>query len=101
MKASQRRVQNGRKREVKHGIKRLQKLMNNISNAQTALKLVFSEIPHVEAVILVLGGSPARPQHVYELYFSHGQDTLFDACDFTKTKAIEGISRKVCHLSSI
>ncbi|KAL7582186.1 hypothetical protein Lser_V15G41691 [Lactuca serriola] len=94
MKASQRRVQNGRKREVKHGIKRLQKLMNNISNAQTALKLVFSEIPHVEAVILVLGGSPARPQHVYELCFSHGQDTLSDACDFTKTKAAEGISRK-------
>ncbi|CAI9272607.1 unnamed protein product [Lactuca saligna] len=41
-----------------------------------------------------VGGSPARPQHVYELCFSHGQDTLFDACDFTKTKAVEGISRK-------
>ncbi|KAL4558781.1 hypothetical protein LXL04_036983 [Taraxacum kok-saghyz] len=94
MKASQRRVQNGRKREVKHGIKKLQKLMNNIHNTQTALKLVFTEIPDVQAVILILGGSPTRPQHIYELYFSHGQKTPSDACDFTKTKTAEGVSRK-------
>ncbi|KAI3749371.1 hypothetical protein L2E82_19981 [Cichorium intybus] len=94
LKASQRRVQNGRKREVKHGIKRLEKLMNNIGNTQTALKQVFNEIPDVEAVILILGGSPARSQHVYELFFSHGQNTLSNACDFIKTKAAEGISRK-------
>ncbi|KAI3760091.1 hypothetical protein L1987_50481 [Smallanthus sonchifolius] len=95
MKASQRRVQMGRKREVKHVIRRLEKLMKTIANTQTALQLAFSEIPHIEAVILALGASPVRPRHVYELCFSHGKDVVSDACDFTKTRVAEGISRKV------
>ncbi|XP_076890510.1 uncharacterized protein LOC143541621 [Bidens hawaiensis] len=94
MKASQRGVQMGRKREVKYVIKRLEKLMKTVANTQTALQLAFSEIPHVESVILVLGASPVRPRHVYELCFSHGKD-VSEACDFTKTRVAEVISRKV------
>ncbi|KAL8262110.1 hypothetical protein R6Q59_026159 [Mikania micrantha] len=95
MKASQRRLQLGRKREVKHNIRKLDKLMKSIASTQNALQLVFREIPHVEAVIVVLGASPVRPRHVYELCFSHGKDAISDACDFTKTRVAEGISRKV------
>ncbi|MFS7965512.1 hypothetical protein Hanom_Chr09g00763171 [Helianthus anomalus] len=47
MKASQRRIQMGRKRQVKHVIRRLEKLMKTVADA---LQLVFSDIPHVEAV---------------------------------------------------
>ncbi|XP_071741319.1 uncharacterized protein [Rutidosis leptorrhynchoides] len=95
MKASQRRVEMGRKRQVKHGIRRLEKLMKTVASTQSALQMIFSEIPHVEAVVLVLGASPIRPRHVYELCFSHGQNVVSDACDFTRSKAAEGISRKV------
>lgn len=95
MKASQRRVELGRKRQVKHGIRRLEKLMNTVASTKSALQLVFSEVPHVEAVILVLGASPVRPRHVYEMCFSHGQNVVSDACDFTRSRAAEGISRKV------
>ncbi|KAK9067627.1 hypothetical protein SSX86_011738 [Deinandra increscens subsp. villosa] len=95
MKASQRRVQMGRKREVKHVIRRHEKLMKTVANIQTALQLVFSEIPHAEAVIVVLGASPLRPRHVYELCFSHRKDVISGVCDFTKTRVAEGISRKV------
>nr|XP_043637552.1 uncharacterized protein LOC122608514 [Erigeron canadensis] len=95
MRAAQRRIQMARKRQVKHGIRTLEKLMKCVANTQTALQMVFSEIPSVEAVILVLGASPNRPRHVYELCFSHGKDDVSNGCDFTKTRAAEGISRKV------
>nr|GFA11987.1 hypothetical protein [Tanacetum cinerariifolium] len=95
LKGSERRIQMGRKREVKHGIKRLEKLMKTVANTQTALQLLFSEMPHVEAVILILGGSPGRPRHVYEVSFSHGQGVRSDPSDFTRTRVAEGISRKV------
>ncbi|KAI3678935.1 hypothetical protein L6452_38239 [Arctium lappa] len=98
MKASQRRVQNGRKREVKHGIKRFEKLMKTVSNIQTALQVAFSEMPHIETVILVFGGSPVRSRHVYELCFSHGHGVLSEACDFTRTRAADAISRKVIRI---
>ncbi|KAJ9543230.1 hypothetical protein OSB04_022937, partial [Centaurea solstitialis] len=91
IKAAQRRVQNGRKREVKHGIKRFEKLMKTVASIQTALQLVFSEMPHIETVIL---GSPIRARHVYELCFSHGHDALSEGCDFTRTRAADAISRK-------
>ncbi|KAF5785082.1 hypothetical protein HanXRQr2_Chr10g0424391 [Helianthus annuus] len=94
MKASQRRIQMGRKRQVKHVIRRLEKLMKTVADTQTALQLVFSDIPHVEAVILVLGASPVRPRRVYEFCFSHGKD-VSDACDFTKTRVAEAFSKKV------
>ncbi|XP_050263731.1 uncharacterized protein LOC126707990 isoform X2 [Quercus robur] len=84
----------GRMREVKHGIKRLEKLMNMVSNLQNALKLMMSEIPNVQGVILVLGATPIRPQHVYELCFSHGKVVGSGETDFTKSKVAQGLSRK-------
>ncbi|KAL4603005.1 hypothetical protein ACB092_10G094600 [Castanea dentata] len=90
----ERRKLTGRMREVKHGIKKLEKLMNTVSNLQTALKLMMSEIPNVQGVILVLGASPIRPQHVYELCFSHGKVVGSGEVYFTKSKLAEGLSRK-------
>ncbi|GKA52136.1 hypothetical protein Tco_0745332 [Tanacetum coccineum] len=60
--------------------------MKTVANTQTALQLLFSEMPHVEAVILILGGSPGRPRHVYEVSFSHGQGVRIDPSDFTRTR---------------
>ncbi|XP_012092258.1 uncharacterized protein LOC105650003 isoform X2 [Jatropha curcas] len=93
-KASIRRKHNSRKREVKSGIKRLEKLMNTLNGLESALQLIISEIPSLESFILILGASPLRPQHVYELWFSHGKVVLRGANDFTKSKAAEGLSRK-------
>ncbi|PWA74618.1 hypothetical protein CTI12_AA249350 [Artemisia annua] len=101
MKGSERRIHMGRKREVKHGIKRLEKLMKTVASTQTALQLLFSEMPHVEAVILILGGSPGRPRHVYEVAFSHGPGVRSDPSDFTRTRVAEGISRKVLYRCSL
>ncbi|KAK1399018.1 Melanoma inhibitory activity protein [Heracleum sosnowskyi] len=94
MKASLRRVHAGKKREVRMGIKKFEKLMKNVSNIQSALQLVISEIPDIKEVILVLGSSSVRPQHVYELCFSHGKVASGSDCDFLKTRAAEGLSRK-------
>ncbi|KAF2325164.1 hypothetical protein GH714_024773 [Hevea brasiliensis] len=88
-----RRKHMGRMREVKGGIRRLEKLMNSVSALESALQLMISEIPRLESFILVLGASPIRPQHVYELCFSRGKTVLRDASDFTKSRAAEGLSR--------
>ncbi|PIN25846.1 hypothetical protein CDL12_01398 [Handroanthus impetiginosus] len=88
---SMRRKQAARKREVKMGIRRLEKLMNCVSNLKTALQLMISEVPHVEKISLVLGPSPLRPLHVYELSFSH-QRTV--SGDFNRSKVAETLSRK-------
>ncbi|KAL7172354.1 hypothetical protein ACSBR2_031945 [Camellia fascicularis] len=72
-KASFRRKHAGRMREVKQGIRRLEKVMTTISSLRTALQLMISEIPDINRVILVLGASPIRPQHVYEVCFLHGK----------------------------
>lgn len=82
-------------REVKRGIRRLDKMMKTVSNIQTALQMVISEIPNVQQVMLVLGPSPMRPQHVYEVCFLHGKVICGGAGGFTKTRAAEGLSRKV------
>ncbi|XP_021653865.2 uncharacterized protein LOC110645130 isoform X2 [Hevea brasiliensis] len=92
--ASVRRKHMGKIREVKGKIRRLEKLMYTVSGLESALKLIISEIPSLESFILVVGASPIRPQHVYELCFSRGKSILRDAIDFTKTKAAEGLSRK-------
>ncbi|KAL1816673.1 hypothetical protein ACET3Z_019247 [Daucus carota] len=94
MKASLRRVHAGRKREVRMGIRKFEKLMKNVSNIQSALQLVITEIPDIKGVILVLGTSSVRPQHVYELCFSHGKVASGSDCNFLKSKAAEGLSRK-------
>lgn len=95
VKPVSRRMNLSRKREIKHGIRRLDKLMSTVSSLQTALQLVISEIPNIQEVIFVLGASPLRPRHVYQLFFSHGKSVSRGEADFTKTKAAEGLSRKV------
>ncbi|KAE9463948.1 hypothetical protein C3L33_04097, partial [Rhododendron williamsianum] len=94
VKASMRRMHGGRMREVKRGIKRLEKMMKTVSSIRTALQLVICVIPNVQQVMLVLGPSPMRPQHVYEVCFAHGKVVCGRAGDFTKTRAAEGLSRK-------
>lgn len=96
--SSLRRKHMGRMREVKRGIRRLEKLMNAVSNLQTALKLMIGgEIANVREVVLVLGASPIRPLHVYRLCFSHGKVAVSvrGEVDFAKTRAADGLSRKV------
>lgn len=97
---SSRRRRIGRMREVRQGIKRMQKFMDAYSALQTALQLMLSEVPDIQRIILVLGASPIRPQYVYELRFSHGSVVPGGACNFIKNKAAEGLSRKVlqCYL---
>lgn len=82
-------------RDVKRGIRRLNKFMNTVCNLQNALKLVIGEFPRIQGVTLVLGASPIRPRHVYELCFSHGKAVARGGVDFTKSRAAEGLSRKV------
>ncbi|KAG8389359.1 hypothetical protein BUALT_Bualt02G0221100 [Buddleja alternifolia] len=88
---STRRKQAARKREVKMGIRRLEKLMKCITNLKTALQSMFAEVPNIEKISLVLGPSPLRPLHVYELCFPHGRAT---SGDFSRSKIAETLSRK-------
>lgn len=94
-KASLRRKRASEMREVKRGIRRLEKLMRAVSDFQNAIKLMICEIPNMQGAILVLGASPLRPQHVYELCFWHGESVPSNAHGFTKTKAAEVLSKKV------
>ncbi|XP_021897996.1 uncharacterized protein LOC110814747 [Carica papaya] len=93
-KVSVRRKHISRMREIKREIKRVEKLMNTVSSLQTALQLMVREIPNVQKVMLVLGGSPIRPRYVYELFFSHGEVVSSGSGDFSKSKAAEMLSRK-------
>lgn len=74
------------------GIRRLEKLINCVSNVKTALQLMIAEVPNVEKISLVLGPSPLRPLHIYELSFSHGRAVSGDFC---RSKIAETLSRKV------
>ncbi|KAJ7977418.1 F15k9.21, putative isoform 2 [Quillaja saponaria] len=94
VKASCRRKHTSKMRDINLGIRRFGKFMNTVSNLQTALKLMISQIPSIEEVILILGASPLRPLHVYKLCFSHGTAIFKDSDDFAKSKAAEGLSRK-------
>ncbi|EEF41717.1 conserved hypothetical protein [Ricinus communis] len=94
-KASTKRKHISRMREVRIGIKRFDKLISTITGLETALQLIISGIPGLESFILILGASPLRPQQVYELSFSHGNSLPGAHTDFAKTKAAEGLSRKV------
>ncbi|XP_022758203.1 uncharacterized protein LOC111305185 isoform X2 [Durio zibethinus] len=93
-KASLRQKHIGRMREVKQGIRRMEKFMSTISSLQTAFQLMISEIPNIHEVILVLGSNPIRPQHVYHMYFSHANPAPSAEADFMKGRTAEGLSRK-------
>lgn len=95
LKASLRRKHIGRMREVKQGIRKMEKFMSTISSLQSALQLLISQIPNIHEVILVLGTSPIRPQHVYQLCFSHANPAPSAEANFIKGKTAEWLSRKV------
>ncbi|KAL6500463.1 hypothetical protein OROHE_025829 [Orobanche hederae] len=92
---SVRRKEASRKREVKMGIRRLEKLMDCVYNLKTALRSVITEVPSVEKISLVLGPSPLRPLHIYELSFSHGRSF---SGDFSRSKIAETLSRKAIRM---
>ncbi|KAH7678756.1 Mad1/Cdc20-bound-Mad2 binding protein [Dioscorea alata] len=89
-----RRKRNWRKREVKRGIKRLEKLMNSVSSLISGFREAIDRVPEIQSVALILGGSLLRPRCVYELELSSGG---FDSCgarDCSKTKLAQALSRK-------
>ncbi|KAF6147437.1 hypothetical protein GIB67_022097 [Kingdonia uniflora] len=96
VKASTRRQQNGRMREVKNGIRRLEKLMTSFSKLQIAFQMMLNEVHCIQEVILVLGASPIHPQHVYELFFWNGKSFPENAAeDYTKSSRVaEALARK-------
>ncbi|KAJ8899388.1 hypothetical protein K2173_018362 [Erythroxylum novogranatense] len=98
LKASSRRKVVGRMREVNRGIRRLEKVVNTVSRVDAALQQIISEIPGIESVVIALGPTPARPQFVYELCFSHGNRIGNVIADFIKTRLAEGLSRKVIRM---
>ncbi|XP_027353136.1 uncharacterized protein LOC113863679 isoform X2 [Abrus precatorius] len=94
VKASFRRKHVSKMRDLKVGIKRLDKFMNSLLNIQTAIKIVINEVPSIDGVVLALGASPLRPQHIYVLNYSHEIAVSEVADDFARTKAVDGLSRK-------
>lgn len=68
--------------------------MTTISTLRSALQLLIREAPGVQRVVLILGGSPLRPQKAYELFFTHSVDVLRFEGDFSKNKATEALSKK-------
>jgi len=89
-----------RKREVKNEIKKLEKLMKTISSLRSALQLMIREAPGIQKVVLILGGSPLRPQNAYELLFTQRRDHVLGyEGDFAKSKAAEALSKKVYSFS--
>lgn len=95
VKPSFRRKHVSKMRDIKVGIKRLDKLMNSLLNLQTAFKIAIDEVPTIDGVVVALGASPLRPQHIYELNFSHSIGVSKGADDFARSKAAESLSRKV------
>ncbi|KAF3618182.1 putative preprotein translocase subunit SCY2, chloroplastic-like isoform X1 [Capsicum annuum] len=89
---SLRRTHASRKREVRMGIRRVDKLMNTISSFKTALQLMITEFPAIQRAVLILGPSPLRPIHVYELNFSC--DTAASGGHFTRNRVVEALSKK-------
>lgn len=94
VKASFRRMHVSRMREIKVGIKRLDKLMSSLSKLQTALKVIINECHNIDGVILALGGSSLRPQNVYVLEFPRRTGVANAEDDFARSKAAEALSRK-------
>ncbi|XP_068661141.1 uncharacterized protein [Aristolochia californica] len=94
IKATSRREHSARVRDVKQRISSLEKLMNNISDLLSAFEITLNEIPEVSAIVLMLGGSPLRPLHVYELSFSHGRYVLEKEMNSNNSRAADLLSKK-------
>ncbi|KAL6627887.1 hypothetical protein ACP70R_031613 [Stipagrostis hirtigluma subsp. patula] len=93
LKPSELRKYNTRKREVRRRIKNQQKLMNSISSLLSALQQALDEVPNIEGVVLILGGSLVRPLFVYDITISHGSFDSGSAKDGL-TKLAQSVSRK-------
>ncbi|KAL1359506.1 hypothetical protein HN51_004817 [Arachis hypogaea] len=93
-KTSFRRQQVSKMRDIKMGIRRMDKFMNTLLKVQTAIKVMISQVPTMEKLVLALGASPLRPLHIYVLNFSHGAARTTDSDDFGRNKLAEGLSRK-------
>ncbi|CAH9099655.1 unnamed protein product [Cuscuta epithymum] len=91
-KGSIRRKHASRKREVRVSIRKFEKFMKTISNLKTALQLMITAIPSIESVLLVLGSTPLRPLHVYELQFPCGGRVV--SGDFSRSRVAETLSKK-------
>ncbi|KAF9604594.1 hypothetical protein IFM89_008038 [Coptis chinensis] len=89
VKASSRRNQIGRMREVKQGLKRMEKLMNTLASLKASIQLMLNESHNIEGVMLVLGSSPIRPQQVYEMLFSHGSFVAEHTIDYNKKAKLQ------------
>lgn len=73
--------------------------MKTISSLRSALQLMIREAPGIQKVVLILGGSPLRPQKAYELLFTYSDYVMGYEGDFTKSKAAEALSKKVISYS--
>eukprot|EP01018_Ginkgo_biloba_P005567 Gb_12703 [translate_table: standard] len=97
-KPSSWRKSTGKLREIKRGIKKLEKLITSISNLLSAVQTMVNEAPEVQVVLLALGSSSMRPQHVYEIYFTCNESVPEDAgnCPYVgkKVKA-DVVSKKI------
>ncbi|TVU20805.1 hypothetical protein EJB05_30402 [Eragrostis curvula] len=94
LKPSDQRKYNTRKREVRRGIKKQEKLMNGISTLLSALQQALDEVPSIEGVVLILGGSLVRPLFVYDVTLSHGRFDSGSAKEHGLTKLAQSVSRK-------
>ncbi|GJN10987.1 hypothetical protein PR202_ga29142 [Eleusine coracana subsp. coracana] len=94
LKPSDQRKYNIQKREVRSRIKKQEKLMNGISALLSALQQALDEVPSIEGVILILGGSLVRPLFVYDITISHGRFDSGSAKESALTKLAQFVSRK-------
>jgi hypothetical protein len=97
LKPSDQRKCNTRKREVTRRVKKQQKLMNGISTLLSALQQALDEVPSIEGVVLIIGGSLVRPLFVYDITISHGRFDSGSAKDHALTKLAQSVSRKVSY----
>lgn len=95
MKTSLTRPHIARKREVKHGTRRMEKLMNSIVDVKTSLLSLINEAPGTENVTVVLGPSPLRPLHAYELWFSGGKIV---SVEFNRSRVTDALSKKAIRM---
>jgi len=94
LKPSDQRKYTTRKREVRCRIKKREKLMNGISALLSALQQALDEVPSVEGVALILGGSLVRPLFVYDIKVTHGRFDSGSAKEHAMTKLAQSVSRK-------
>ncbi|KAJ3669656.1 hypothetical protein LUZ60_011606 [Juncus effusus] len=88
------RKHNMRKKEIKQGIKRHEKLMKGIYTLLSSFQDALDSLSRIEGVVLVIGGSIARPLYVYDMSFSlpkFGSSTAREGVD---SKLAQTIAKK-------